>query len=406
MSRPIAAETPANRRAPHLVVRLAVLLGVMIGLTGCRTAPPPVSLTEEERMTRPEFSPGDPAPPLAVSEWVKGTPVTSFEPGRVYIIDFWAVWCAPCIAAMPRISQLQDAHPDRVVAIALTTVDDVNSPAAIRRFVRERDAHMRFRVAIDDGSQTADAYRRAARETAIPRTFVINGDGVLAWIGHPKDVDPVVERILAGEWDVSAAAAARTEAMRQQREAHRLWQEEAHAREAGDQEARLAALRALCALDVENIRVSPAHWPFAAYVYALGEAGRAEEATSAATYALEHMEAFRNDPWAHASMADAAYKADAQLAERIASRAIELLEALESAPAPTESWELYMFNARKQDRAQAHVDLARLRAKQGRYAEAVTHQERAIAQLEGRGFQSIVDELKRQLEDYRQKAGE
>lgn len=405
MSRPIAAETPATRCAPHLVVRLIVLLGVMIGLTGCRTAPPPVSLTEEERMTRPEFSPGDPAPPLAVSEWVKGTAVTSFEPGMVYIIDFWAVWCAPCIAAMPRISQLQDAHPDRVVAIALTTVDDVNSPAAIRRFVRERDAHMRFRVAIDDGSTTADAYRRAARETAIPRTFVINGDGVLAWIGHPKDVDPVVERILAGAWDVNEAAAARDEAIRQQLEARRLWEMEEQAREAGDQAARLNALAALCALDVANIQISPPHWPFAAHVYALGVAGRVAEASASATAALERDE-FREDAWAHASMAEAVLPADPDLADRIASRTLELIAEQESAPAPTDSWDAYMFHGRQQDRAQARIELARLRAKQNRYAEAVTLQERAIAQLEGRGFQSIVDDLKRQLEDYRQKAGE
>jgi hypothetical protein len=33
---------------------------------------------------------GDPAPKLAVSGWVKGEKVEKLEPGKTYVVEFWA----------------------------------------------------------------------------------------------------------------------------------------------------------------------------------------------------------------------------------------------------------------------------------------------------------------------------
>ena len=35
---------------------------------------------------------GDPAPALTVAEWVKGSQVSNFEAGSVYLVEFWATW--------------------------------------------------------------------------------------------------------------------------------------------------------------------------------------------------------------------------------------------------------------------------------------------------------------------------
>jgi thiol-disulfide isomerase/thioredoxin len=50
---------------------------------------------------------GDAAPPLTVRKFVKGEPVTSLEKGKIYVLDFWATFCRPCLEAMPHVSELQ-----------------------------------------------------------------------------------------------------------------------------------------------------------------------------------------------------------------------------------------------------------------------------------------------------------
>ena len=39
-----------------------------------------------------ELKPGDPAPPLAITEWIQGEPVAGFEKGKIYLLEFWATW--------------------------------------------------------------------------------------------------------------------------------------------------------------------------------------------------------------------------------------------------------------------------------------------------------------------------
>ena len=63
---------------------------------------------------------GAKAPALDVDHWIsngsgKYPEVTEFEPGKVYVVEFWATWCIPCIRAMPHIIGLQEEYADQGV---------------------------------------------------------------------------------------------------------------------------------------------------------------------------------------------------------------------------------------------------------------------------------------------------
>ena len=52
--------------------------------------------------------------------------------GRPYLIDFWAVWCAPCVAEMPNLEAAYDRYRERGFEILSISMDD--SPADVRQF--------------------------------------------------------------------------------------------------------------------------------------------------------------------------------------------------------------------------------------------------------------------------------
>ena len=77
---------------------------------------------------------GDPAPPLTVSKFVKGTKVDKFEPGKIYVVEFWATWCGPCKVSIPHLTELQEKQKD-VTFIGVSVWE--NDPELVEPFVQE-----------------------------------------------------------------------------------------------------------------------------------------------------------------------------------------------------------------------------------------------------------------------------
>ena len=56
------------------------------------------------------------------AKWLKGEPAKSFVREKIYVLDLWATWCRPCIAAIPHTSRIADLyarHDVTVIGIAL-----------------------------------------------------------------------------------------------------------------------------------------------------------------------------------------------------------------------------------------------------------------------------------------------
>ncbi|WP_164111697.1 MULTISPECIES: TlpA family protein disulfide reductase [Sphingobacterium] len=66
---------------------------------------------------------GDKLPGLGLHE-VVGHPVDSLDfkefKGKYIILDFWATWCAPCLAGFPKMKTIQEKYADRLAILPVT----------------------------------------------------------------------------------------------------------------------------------------------------------------------------------------------------------------------------------------------------------------------------------------------
>src|SRR5262249_59757067 len=110
-----------------------------------------------------------------------------------------------------------------------------------------------YRVALDavpEGAEPRDgkmarAWMTAAAQWYVPRAFIVNADGKVAWVGHPQALDGPLGQIVAGTYDLKAAAAAYHRA----RVEKTLLQALVKARQAGDPDAPLGNLDTAIAPD-------------------------------------------------------------------------------------------------------------------------------------------------------------
>jgi uncharacterized protein (TIGR03435 family) len=138
---------------------------------------------------------GEAAPPLSVKALLNAPEGASAEwdrlRGKVVVVEFWATWCAPCIASIPHLNALADRFRDEDV-VFLSLTDEPR--ATVEPFLSRRP--IKGWVALDTDRQAGPAYG----VTAIPHTFIVGRTGKVLGDMHPSDLEAEhIERALRGE---------------------------------------------------------------------------------------------------------------------------------------------------------------------------------------------------------------
>jgi thiol-disulfide isomerase/thioredoxin len=163
-----------------------------------------------------KLAPGAPAPLLTDIEMLKGEAPGEWQPGHVYVLDFWATWCGPCIDSIPHMSSIQKRWADKNVHVIATAIWPRKGMTPTREFVTEYDELMQYSVAMDIGRRTGRDFMEAAGQYGIPYAMVVDGNGKIAWMGHPMDdLDGVLTEVVAGDFDRVAYEARKKERMAQ-----------------------------------------------------------------------------------------------------------------------------------------------------------------------------------------------
>jgi thiol-disulfide isomerase/thioredoxin len=131
---------------------------------------------------------GSPAP-----NWTLPTPEggsVSLESlrGKVVVMDFWATWCTPCMAAMPGVQKLHEKFDGRPVAVYGIAVRESGDPA---KYMKEKGYSYGLLL---NGERVTKAYR----VKAVPVFYVIGPDGKVLYRKtgfDPNDEEKLVKVI-------------------------------------------------------------------------------------------------------------------------------------------------------------------------------------------------------------------
>ncbi len=187
---------------------------------------------EKKEEDGPTLTIGSPAPALDVEHWVsnghgKFKPVTKFEKGKVYVVEFWATWCGPCVASMPHLAETQEKYAEKGVQIVSISDEDLET---VEGFLKrplpgqeeaESDEEKKdekkeaeektygsltsvYCLTTDPDRSVAADYMEAAGQNGIPTCFIVGKSSQIEWIGHPMAMDEPLEKVVTDKWDREA----------------------------------------------------------------------------------------------------------------------------------------------------------------------------------------------------------
>lgn len=162
---------------------------------------------------------GQAAPPFTTTD-LEGKPVElkKYLGKNVVLLDFWATWCGPCVAAMPLVDEVANKYKEK--GLVFYAVNAGEEPDAIKQFLNE--SKLSPPVALDQKGEIGSSYG----VRGIPQTLLIGKDGKVqvVHVGFGPDtateLGNEVEALLAGK-DLAGEVLAKAEAAKKKREARK-----------------------------------------------------------------------------------------------------------------------------------------------------------------------------------------
>jgi thiol-disulfide isomerase/thioredoxin len=136
---------------------------------------------------------GKPAPAFSLSG-LDGKEVSAQNlKGSVYVLDFWATWCGPCVVSLPHLEAIyKDLKPQGVKFFA---VNEAEEKDVVQKFVN--DTKLAIPVLLDSNGRVYDTYDSAG---GLPFTVIVGKDGTVLKAGiftaDEDQIRPIIQSAL------------------------------------------------------------------------------------------------------------------------------------------------------------------------------------------------------------------
>ena len=100
--------------------------------------------------------------------------------GKYVFLDFWAMWCGPCVSELPNLVKLSEELTDQPFAIVSISLDPEERRSVVPKFIEKRAMNWAH---VMDGKVWDSEIVKAYDVTGIPATFLIDPNGKILRAG-------------------------------------------------------------------------------------------------------------------------------------------------------------------------------------------------------------------------------
>ncbi|MDQ3321276.1 MAG: TlpA family protein disulfide reductase [Acidobacteriota bacterium] len=194
-----------------IVIVFAVLSIVMSGFTSCTSTTSPskdaagsaAANTNAAEDSAAKNNNYPPAPSGIMQADIKDLEGNTFKledkKGKVVLVNLWGIWCAPCIAEMPHLIEMQNKFKDKdfqIVGLNVGNDEGEEEPAEnIKTFAEKKKLNYQLGYADE---KLFEEFVKVSRMAGVPQTILINREGKLTGVftgGGPKIINSMKESV-------------------------------------------------------------------------------------------------------------------------------------------------------------------------------------------------------------------
>lgn len=118
------------------------------------------------------------SPQIVMSKRMQYSQLASPDDKQLFLIDFWATWCAPCITVSEYLNVVQAKYAKELYVLSLSE----ENPEIVEKFLKQHKT--KLAVSLDYDNQNFKQYNIRA----LPSGVLLNAEGKIIWRGNPADL--------------------------------------------------------------------------------------------------------------------------------------------------------------------------------------------------------------------------